>query len=374
MQVKSPELAGLYITDRRIYAVIGTDNKTDQIPAEIFSLDLDFTQAPPEPFFFSDFESAKLTIDAACKYICELAPNLKSVGVSCYGPFARISREDRDHGHNDYSRLQSTSHGELSGCKISEMVEDGLAKHISHMPLITVETDVGADAMGIIYELAHNLPESEFEAIKGNSFAVIRADNGIGGAFMRVRDTQAWLGHLHSEFGQINVPRWPHDITGNEEAFLHGGAKNPNSVEGLAAIPAIKKRYPNFKFQQLRQPEMRNHPAWHREAWYLAQLAWSVTCIVSPSFITFSGAISAVPGMLEKIQNEFEKILSDPPFPNHPQFNDVTRFIRAVGARERDGYPNTRNPGLSGLIALAAFELKTKKPYSGSSLTAVESH
>jgi hypothetical protein len=253
-------LAGLYITDGRIFGIVGTDKTARTPKREISELNLSIPtedeDRKPRPFRFSDYESIEETFDAACAWIASAAPEVHSIGMGCYGPFRNINPADRDDPDSDYGYLQATSHGELSNRNLVGIVRKGLAKQIQHSPTITVNTDVALDATGLIYNKSRN--QELWEAAQDNTIALLRIDRGIGGSFMKMSEAYSWLGALHPEIGQVNVPRWEpangtvsRQETKREASGHVFGAMNKNSVEGLASIPAIERWF-NEPFASLK--------------------------------------------------------------------------------------------------------------------------
>lgn len=227
--------------------------------------------------------------------------------------------------------------------------------------------------MGEVYTRGRRDPDADRQVI-----AFVKVSHGIGAAFLRL--VSPWQGRLHTEAGQFNVPRWRghhspdtlsiFDQIGAEEGWrwiseeqnwTWPGARNPDSVEGLASIGAINARMRNDK--QLLGTEnepydvlydVPDHFIWDREAWYIAQLAWTLTCAVSPHAIVFGGRTVAVPGLLDKVRQQFAYIADRPSFPHYDEMNNLTTFL----AKNSSGGPDGRlgRPGIRGALCLAAME------------------
>lgn len=359
-----PSLAGLYITDGRIFGIVGSDEIASIPKREISELSLSIPTSDPTKkptvFLFSKKKPIEETFDAACAWIAKAAPNVRSIGVGCYGPFRNINPEDRDKASSDYGYLQATSHGELSNRNLVGIVQKGLAKHLTHSPRISINMDVALDAMGLIYNKSRN--KALWESAQENTIALLRIDRGIGGSFMRMRDAYSWLGALHPEVGQINVQRWePTSGTvsrqeAKREASGHvSGVMNKNSVEGLASIPAIERWF-DESFATLKSNP--SHIAWEREAWYLAQLSWAITCVVSPSKIYLCGEIMTVNGLHEKIVQAFSKIKETPSFPSYAALEDVDTYLESLTTVDTKGQLRSLKPGVTGSLCAAALAVQ----------------
>ena len=87
-------------------------------------------------------------------------------------------------------------------------------------------------------------------------------------------------GLLHPEAGHIPVRRHP------EDSFEGSCPYHKDCLEGLAAGPAIEKRY-GIKGSEL--PE--DHIAWQLEAYYIAEALISTILLVSPERIILGGGV-----------------------------------------------------------------------------------
>ncbi len=342
---QKPDLAGIYITDDYVDVVLGRDIAVDQRKLSISELRLEIdTNQNQRAFPFASYGNVERAFAAVGDWIAERTPQLRSIGIGCAGPFEKVRREDK--GHPQYGTVSATSHGLLAYRNVPDLVRSGL--RMPESPEITIETDVGLAANGYVY----NRTRVSQDASIGDQVVVfVKASFGIGGAF--VRASTPWHGRLHPEMGQCNVPRWP-DPTGVETSWRFKKAMNGDSVEGLASVGAIEARYAPLTFQEL--AVMPEHEAWEREAWYLAQLAWTITCTVSPHQIVLGGRIIGVPGLIEKVRTRFEQdIAGRPSFPyysDHEHIEDYLVASLAAGA----GEVRLNRPGIVGALCLAAME------------------
>lgn len=347
MADEAPDLAGIYITDDFIDVVLGRDQEALRRKRSVAELRLSSDPKVNQNIFrFKEDRPVSEAFRNAGDWIKARATGgLRSIGIGCYGPFKKISREDR--GHPDYGTLDTTSHGRLSNLNIPQLVLNGLGRTQEHGPKITMETDVGLAAIGSVYNRSRSAASRD-DTIDDQVIVFVKASLGIGGAFLRA--STPWHGRLHPEMGQCNVPRWP-DPNEVEPKWRYSGAMNKNSIEGLASVEAIETRY-STKFDDLKkQPD---HEAWTREAWYLAQLAWTITCTICPHQIIFGGRIIGVPYLIDKVRTTFEQDIAN--WPSFPYIADrVTDYI-VPSLAKRDGKSYVDRPGIVGALCLAAME------------------
>ena len=130
-------------------------------------------------------------------------------------------------------------------------------------------TDVNAAALG----------EQGRGAAQGlNSCLYLTIGTGIGGG--AVVKGELLSGHSHPEMGHIIVRPHPEDNFAGVCPF------HENCLEGLAAGPAIEKRF-GVKADQL-DPD---HIAWKLEAHYIAQAVMNYTLILSPEKVILGGGV-----------------------------------------------------------------------------------
>lgn len=345
------DLAGMYVTDDYIDIAVGRDLEAHIPKRTVGDLKLDesFTV---EHVPFSKHATISAAFEKAANLIAKAAPDLRSLGIASYGPFVSIDRRDRDAGSSHYGELQRRSRGGLAGQNLVRLVEPVLSAKLGKRPKITVETDVAAAALGLV----HNRSRYGASSDELNQVIVfIKASLGIGGAFMRA--ATPWRGRLHPEMGQFHVPRWQSshlDPRKVEASWENPGAWFPGSIEAMASVQAIQARYAPMTFEELRgQPD---HPAWEREAWYLAQLAWSITCIVSPHQIVFGGRIISVPGLIDRIRRVFaEEIAGSAEALRHVgiERDSLATFLHSLNDPQE---AKVSKPGIRGSLCLAAME------------------
>lgn len=130
-----------------------------------------------------------------------------------------------------------------------------------------------------------------------NSAIYITVGTGIGaGAISRGR----FVGDYgHSEMGHILVKRHP------EDSFEGWCPYHKDCLEGLAAGPAIEKRY-----SQNPKTLPPNHQAWSIEGYYLAQALVNYTLVLRPEKIILGGGVMKQDMVLDKTREYFSKLLN----------------------------------------------------------------
>jgi fructokinase len=150
-------------------------------------------------------------------------------------------------------------------------------------------TDVNAAALG----------EQGLGAAQGlSSCLYLTVGTGIGGG--AVVNNMLLSGHLHPEMGHIIVRPHPEDDFAGVCPF-HG-----NCLEGLAAGPAIEKRF-GVKADQLDQ----DHIAWKFEAHYIAQAIMNYTLILSPEKVILGGGVMNQAHLFPMIRETLKQLMAD---------------------------------------------------------------
>lgn len=359
MSEEAPDLAGMYVTDDYIDIAVGRDQNPHASKPTVGHLDLGKT-VQVEHVLFKEHETIAAAFEAAARLVAQQAPALRSLGIASYGPFVSIDREDRgsrkpyDTPSRHYGELQQRSRGGLAGQNLIKLVMPTLLDALPSRPLITVETDVAAAALGLVYTRSRG---GASEKERNQVIVFVKASLGIGGAF--VRAATPWRGRLHPEMGQFHVPRWQSavlDPKGIEATWTNPDAHFPGSIEAMASVQAIETRFAPLKFAQLRQEP--DHPAWERQAWYLAQLAWAITCVVNPHQIVFGGRILSVPGLIERVRRVFaDQIAGSPEALEHVGIapDDLGNYLHALYDQQK---AKVQKPGIVGSLCLAAMEDK----------------
>lgn len=155
------------------------------------------------------------------------------------------------------------------------------------------------------------LAEIELGAAQNSRNAVyLTIGTGIGGGVWS--EGQVIHGNLHPEIGHLRVTRHADD------SFIGVCPFHRDCLEGLASGPAIETRW-----QQSARDLPFDHPAWHLEAYYLAQGLYSLQTTLATEVFVLGGGVAQAPGLLESIQSEFECL-------NHGYFESLARIAPAA--------------------------------------------
>ena len=120
---------------------------------------------------------------------------------------------------------------------------------------------------------------------------------GIGGG--AVVDGKVLSGYGHPEMGHLLVRMHPDDDFDGVCPY-HG-----NCLEGVAAGPAIEKRY-GKKGHELAEDKK----VWEIEAFYLAQALVNYTLILSPEKIVLGGGVMKQTQLLSMIKEQFTQLMA----------------------------------------------------------------
>ena len=196
---------------------------------------------------------------------------LAAVGIACFGPLD-LREESPTYGH-----ITSTP---KPGWRDTDVIAPFTTAFGAPVGL---DTDVNGAA----------LAESQWGAGRGlDPVVYVTVGTGIGGGAMVNGDLVHGL--VHPEMGHVPVRRHPDDPFEGVCPF-HG-----DCLEGLASGPAIEARW--HRTARDLGPARDNAVA--LEAWYLAQLASTLTYVLSPEVIIFGGGVLKLPGLLTAVRAE----------------------------------------------------------------------
>lgn len=149
-------------------------------------------------------------------------------------------------------------------------------------------TDVNAAAYG-------ELKKGSAQGME--SCLYLTVGTGIGGG--AVVDGKVLSGYGHPEMGHLLVRMHPDDDFDGVCPY-HG-----NCLEGVAAGPAIEKRY-GKKGHELAEDKK----VWEIEAFYLAQALVNYTLILSPEKIVLGGGVMKQTQLLSMIKEQFTQLMA----------------------------------------------------------------
>lgn len=265
--------------------------------------------APPVTFPTTDPAE---TIGRTVETIRSLAgDDLEAVGVACFGPV------DLDPGSPTYGSITSTPKPGWRGTDVVGPLRRALGVPVGF------DTDVNGAALG----------EARWGAgAGGGDLVYVTVGTGIGGG--AVVNGGLLHGLVHPEMGHLLVRRHPDDPFDGRCPY-HG-----DCLEGLACGPAIEERW-GRPGDQLDQHE---HAAVAIEAWYLAQLAVTVTLVLSPHRVVLGGGVMNLAGLLEATRSETQRLLAG--YVDAPTITDaIDGYLVRPGLGDR--------AGVLGAIALA---------------------
>lgn len=231
---------------------------------------------------------------------------VKAIGIGSFGPI------DVNTGSDSYGFITSTP---KTAWENTDFL--GKMKERYSIPLGWT-TDVNAAALG----------ELTYGAARGKTSCLyLTVGTGVGGG--AVLNSEPLEGYGHPEMGHILIRKHA------EDSFEGSCPYHRDCLEGLAAGPAIEKRY-NKKAQELTE----NEEVWEMEAYYLAQALMSYTLTLSPEKIILGGGVMKQTQLFPLIRNAFSELLN-----NYVQTPDLKDYI--VSPELKD------DAGITGCLILA---------------------
>lgn len=201
---------------------------------------------------------------------------VEALGIGCFGPINPVK------GTPTYGYITSTPKQAWQNYAIVAAFEAALQCPVGF------DTDVNAAALG----------EASYGITRGlHSSIYVTVGTGIGVGVCV--DGKLMHGMTHPEAGHIYLKQHPADSFDGCCPF-HG-----NCLEGLAAGPAIEKRWGRKGAELTERAEV-----WELEAWYLAQACANYCMLYSPERIVLGGGVMKQPALLPLIRSEFEKQLA----------------------------------------------------------------
>lgn len=229
---------------------------------------------------------------------------ISGLGVGSFGPV------DLDRASPSWGRITSTPKPGWAGADLAGELGRALGVPVEF------DTDVNAAALG----------EGRWGAAAGlGDFVYITVGTGIGGG--AVSGGRLVHGRLHPEMGHLPVRRDPADPFPGSCPF------HRDCLEGLAAGPAIAARW-GRSAEELPA----DHPAWDLEAEYLAQLAATLSLVLSPQKILFGGGVMQQPSLLPRLRSRLASHLAgylDPPEIAPPALGQRSGILGALALAQR---------------------------------------
>ncbi len=242
--------------------------------------------------------------------------DIKALGIGSFGPI------DLDKNSKTYGYITSTPKLAWVNCDIVGT----LTKHLG-VP-VGFDTDVNGSALG----------EATWGSTKGvDSSIYITIGTGVGvGVY---QNGKLLHGMLHPEAGHVLLSRHP------EDSFTGACPYHSNCFEGLAAGPAIEKRWGKKAYELT--PD---HKAWELEAYYIAQALVGYIFTLSPHRIVLGGGVMHQTHLFPMIREQVITLING--YLKTPLLEDIDNYI--VPAALND------DQGIMGCIKLALMELEEK--------------
>ncbi|WP_313182635.1 ROK family protein [Lacrimispora sp.] len=260
-------------------------------------------------------ETPAITIPNIIAYFKD--KNIEALGIGSFGPI------DLDRNSSTYGYITSTP--KLAWANFDLV---GAIKKELQIP-IGFDTDVNASALG----------EATWGSTKGlKSCIYITIGTGVGvGVY---QNGQLLHGMLHPEAGHILLSKHP------EDSFTGSCPYHQNCFEGLAAGPAIEKRW-SKKAIELKDEQK----VWELEAYYIAQALANYILTLSPHRIVLGGGVMHQEQLFPMIRTKVKEFLNG--YVCTEQMNHLEHYI--VPAALHD------DQGIMGCIQLAKLELQLSK-------------
>lgn len=243
--------------------------------------------------------------------------DILALGIGCFGPI------DLDRNSPTYGYITTTPKLEWQNYPIVRTFEEALGIPVGF------DTDVNASALG----------EATWGSCQGiDNCLYITVGTGIGVGV--IAGGKPYHGLMHPEGGHILLNRHPEDPMHGSRCPFHD-----NCLEGLAAGPAIEKRW-GKKAELLSQ----NEKVWELEAWYLAQAVCNYILMFSPQRIVLGGGVSHQRGLLEKVREQVRLHVNG--YIQNSCMEDLEHFLMPPSLND--------NQGVMGCAKLAMNALREK--------------
>ena len=213
---------------------------------------------------------------------------LYSIGIGSFGPINVNPKSDK------YGYITTTPKVAWANYNFLGVIKDRYKIPVGWT------TDVNAAALGEMKKGA---------AVGLDSCLYLTVGTGIGGG--AVVEGQILEGYGHPEMGHIMVRLH------KDETFEGFCPYHRNCLEGLAAGPAIEKRFGKKAFEL-----DENHKVWEMEAYYLAQAIMNYILILSPEKIVLGGGVMKQKQLFPLIRQELSKLMN-----NYVEMPDLETFI-----------------------------------------------
>lgn len=241
--------------------------------------------------------------------------SIEALGIGTFGP-ADLNPASKTYGH-----ILTTPKLAWANYDIRGVLADALQVPVGF------DTDVNASAIG----------EASYGCLKGIANGIyITIGTGIGiGVIVNHKPLH---GMLHPEGGHILLDKNPSDTFSGSCPF------HPNCLEGLAAGPAIEKRYGKKAIELANIPEV-----WELEAEYIAKALVNYILVLSPERIVLGGGVMHQEQLFPMIRQKTKQFLNG--YVTTKQLEDLETYIVPPSLND--------NQGVLGCFRLALDEKNT---------------
>lgn len=227
--------------------------------------------------------------------------NVEALGIGSFGPID-LNKNSKTYGYITTTPKKGWSNFDMVGAFKALDVPIGF------------DTDVNGSALG----------EHTYGKGQGvDNLVYITVGTGIGAGI--ISEGRLLHGMFHPEAGHMLLKRHKDDM--DFESFC---PYHDNCLEGLAAGPAIEKRW-NKKAYDIPV----NHKAWEIESYYLAQALVNMTLILGTQRFILGGGVMHQLNLFPMIREEFKKQLNG--YIVTKEIEDLENFIIPQSLDDKQG-------------------------------------
>jgi fructokinase len=257
-------------------------------------------------------ETPSITVPKIIEYFKD--KNISALGIGSFGPI------DLDRNSKTYGYITSTPKLAWANYDLVGSIQKEL-----NVP-VGFDTDVNASVLGeATWGILKDVPSGIYITIGTGIGVGVYINGGL------------LHGMLHPEAGHLLLNKHP------EDTFEGNCPYHPNCFEGLAAGPAIEKRWGKKAFD-LKD----NLKVWEMEAYYIANSLVSYILTLSPHRIVLGGGVMHQEQLFPLIRNKVAELLNG--YLKTSQLADIDSYIVPPSLDD--------NQGIMGCIQLAKLELE----------------
>ena len=255
-------------------------------------------------------ETPEITIPKLIAYFRD--KQIETLGIGCFGP-VDLNRASKTYGYiTSTPKLAWTNYNMVGAFREALGVPVGF------------DTDVNGSALG----------EATWGITRGLEHSIyITIGTGVGVGV--ISNGKLLHGMMHPEGGHLLLQKHPDDHFAGACPF------HSNCLEGLAAGPAIAKRWGKPGAELANQPEV-----WELEAYYIGQALVNYIMILSPQRIVLGGGVMHQEHMMPLVKAELKKQLNG--YIKTEELEALDHYVVLPGLND--------NQGIMGAIKLGLLE------------------